>query len=362
MMRKKVLSFLTYFIYLIILLEISLRIPYIYKRIFDIYYEKPTHLIHFFNKNKGIFLYWRLEKNFPYKLIYPPTSFFQTKENIVEAKINSLGFRGNEFKKDKKINTIRIAFIGDSFTFGWGLPDGQTYPEKVCTELQKHLPSIDFECLNFGMFGYNIFNSYNVLKDFVIDYSPDLIVFGLTINDAEKNLFSLKANMKIEREPRIPDLFEGAPRIIYFDGDIFEYLYTYRLISFLYYIHKIKEATIIYYHNLYSPVNEEWLEININALEKIKEETSKRKIPLLCLFFPVLYKLKSDYPFQKIHNFYHNIFRKNEIPYIDFYPIFKDYDESKLWVHPKDKHPNSLATDIIAKEVSTFIINNLIEK
>lgn len=59
---------------------------------------------------------------------------------------------------------------------------------------------------------------------------------------------------------------------------------------------------------------------------------------------------------------YHNIFRKNEIPYIDFYPIFKKYDESKLWVHPKDKHPNSLATDIIAKEISNFIINNLIEK
>lgn len=300
-MQKNLKTFLLYILYLIIILEIFLRLPFFYNKIFQNFSQKPTKFIWEIPKvpEDGIVLYWKFNNVSSFELIYPKYNLLSSKDETIKAKINKIGFRGSVFDIGKKPKTLRIVFLGDSFTFGWGLPDGETYPEKVCVELKKQLPSKDFECLNFGMFGYNIFNTYNVFKDLVIKYNPDLVIFGLTINDVEKNLFYISENMKIERQQRVVDLFEGAPTTITFEDKILAHSYIYRLIAYLYYVHKLKEVTINYYHSLYGPVNERWLYINTDALIKIKKETDSLQIPLLCLYFPVLYKLKSGYPLKK---------------------------------------------------------------
>ncbi|MBL7197998.1 MAG: hypothetical protein ISS47_07850, partial [Candidatus Omnitrophica bacterium] len=53
--------------------------------------------------------------------------------------INSLGFRGKEFKKEKGNGVFRIIALGDSCTFGVGVK-GTTYPEIL--EEQLNTPDI----------------------------------------------------------------------------------------------------------------------------------------------------------------------------------------------------------------------------
>ena len=49
---------------------------------------------------------------------------FGSKDTIV--KINSKGFRDREYHEEKSENTLRIAGLGDSFTFGGGVAGGIT--------------------------------------------------------------------------------------------------------------------------------------------------------------------------------------------------------------------------------------------
>ena len=62
---------------------------------------------------------------------------------------NSLGFRGPVFRKTAPESGRRIACLGDSFTFGWGVADEDTYPVK----LQERLAGD--QVMNFGNPGNN---------------------------------------------------------------------------------------------------------------------------------------------------------------------------------------------------------------
>src|SRR6185295_7928209 len=56
-----------------------------------------------------------------------------TPEFRMRLSTNSLGFRGPE---PKAISSGPILFLGDSFTMGYGVRDGEEYPARVATELR----------------------------------------------------------------------------------------------------------------------------------------------------------------------------------------------------------------------------------
>ncbi len=72
-------------------------------------------------------LYWRLR----------PNQDCYTKVDHQPVHINSHGTRGPEFAAEKPANTIRILCLGDSRTFGWGLPDEKTYSRQLERMLQE---------------------------------------------------------------------------------------------------------------------------------------------------------------------------------------------------------------------------------
>lgn len=63
-------------------------------------------------------------------LIWAPDSTVEhaTTEFHYFTHVNNLGFRGPDFSRRPKSGTERIAIIGDSFTYGWGLDQDQTWP------------------------------------------------------------------------------------------------------------------------------------------------------------------------------------------------------------------------------------------
>ena len=76
--------------------------------------------------------------------------------------------------KDKK----RVAFIGDSFIWGYGVGTGDTV-----TYYMEQLS--DYEVLNFGVSGYGTGQYYLLLKNEVINFDPDIIIVGASFNDFE---------------------------------------------------------------------------------------------------------------------------------------------------------------------------------
>ncbi len=94
---------------------------------------------------------------------------------------NSLGFRGPELDSKKPT----IAVIGDSMTWGYGVPDGSTNPD----QLRKAFP--DYNVLNTGVNGYNVEQEVQMYTHKFADLHPALAVIEFYWNDMERPPFSL---------------------------------------------------------------------------------------------------------------------------------------------------------------------------
>jgi hypothetical protein len=87
--------------------------------------------------------------------------------------INRNGARGADFPDDLG-ETLRIVTLGDSFTFGQGVDDGQAFP----AVLERTLRSIGIELrvLNFGVPGHSLANSVALLRRKGLRFAPDVVL------------------------------------------------------------------------------------------------------------------------------------------------------------------------------------------
>jgi hypothetical protein len=95
---------------------------------------------------------------------------------------NSRGFRGPEWNVAKAPDTLRIAVIGDSHAFGYGLAYDDTMGMVMARELAR-ATNRRVETLLFAAPGYNARQELAVLERYVLPYAPDLVVIVPTEND-----------------------------------------------------------------------------------------------------------------------------------------------------------------------------------
>jgi len=84
----------------------------------------------------------------------------------------------------KTPNSFRVAFLGDSFTFGWGVKEQEAFPQVVRRILQSVAPQgTNVEVLNFGVPGYSTFQEVASFEDVGLDFRPDVVVAYFIEND-----------------------------------------------------------------------------------------------------------------------------------------------------------------------------------
>ncbi len=111
----------------------------------------------------------------------------------VGMNINSSGFRGKENISHEKVQgEFRAAFIGDSFTFGWGVEDEEAYPFLFGKALKKLNPAGKVTIINAAVYGYDIVQYTEVFKR-VLKYSPDVIFLGFCLEN-DLNITPLKGS------------------------------------------------------------------------------------------------------------------------------------------------------------------------
>ena len=99
--------------------------------------------------------------------------------------LNSHGFRGQEIIKEKPDNTYRIFTVGGSTTHGLPLvTDNETWSYYLQKKFDEKDFGFDIEVINAGMAAATSKTEVQLVKDKLIDFSPDLIVVFDGINDA----------------------------------------------------------------------------------------------------------------------------------------------------------------------------------
>lgn len=124
---------------------------------------------------------YRYDNNLKLKLLIPNLDLEGSETNI---KINSLGFRGDEFGFNKKSNNVRIAFLGGSTSFCAEVTNNDsTWPELVGSFLRREFPFLSFQIINGSVPGYGIEDSFINFKYRILPLKPDLVVLYHATND-----------------------------------------------------------------------------------------------------------------------------------------------------------------------------------
>ncbi len=287
-----------------------------------------------------------------------PRGYFGPHNEVVHV-TNSWGFRGGEFSLTKPAGELRIAFLGDSFTFGEGVRFEDTYPEvlKRLMQEQGRPAGGTVECYNFGVGGYNTEQELFLLKNVVLRTHPDIIVLGYALNDAEPALFYLaQATGELRRRPREDVVPEGIPEAS--PPDTFVYrLRSAQLAWQVIHRQRLASRTREYYQSLYREDNSRW-QATRESLRGIVETCRANDLPLVVVCFPVLYRLESGYPFMRIHELLRAAIASvgySRVRFVDLLPALRGKRDSGLWVHPTDQHPNETVHRIAAASIADAV-------
>ncbi|MBW3600927.1 MAG: SGNH/GDSL hydrolase family protein [Planctomycetes bacterium] len=120
-----------------------------------------------------------------------------TAEGRAAIAINGAGFRDRPRTKTPPPGTLRVAVLGDSYIEAFQVPLQQTF----CAQLERELEGLDFtphdiEVLSFGVSGFGAGQELLLLRHYVWDYQPDVVILafypGNDLADSSAELASYK--------------------------------------------------------------------------------------------------------------------------------------------------------------------------
>ncbi|MFA6142681.1 MAG: SGNH/GDSL hydrolase family protein [Candidatus Omnitrophota bacterium] len=291
-------------------------------------------------------------------------------------RINEYGMRNKPVKIEPARDIFRIAFLGDSFTWGIGVSDEERF-----TDVIGKLPMV--ESLNFGVSGYSPVQYY-LLLDQVIKFKPNLVVLIFCLsNDFVDNvhykrygyykpylILNRGGEIELRGYPIINVNKFGGKRV--FSDPLLKHSRVLRLINLL--IDKIrsiignagltgfKDVDIYDYPKLSENKKREVDQavlINKLILAKIKQKLDAAGIPLVVVAAPTKY----EYP-QNSHsgsgqintnalNVLEGIARELGIDFIDAVHCLNIHD---FWL--SDGHYNLQGHKKIAELVENYLYKN----
>ncbi|MBI4617747.1 MAG: SGNH/GDSL hydrolase family protein [Planctomycetes bacterium] len=133
---------------------------------------------------------------------------YETVVEEVSVHTNSEGFRDDEFAPEKPPGEFRILAVGDSFTFGNKVAQGETWPQQLerILLLETGRP---VQVINAGRWGLDTRDEMNELRKWAPKYSPDAVLLAYVHNDvtsetpvhpADRNLYEKSHLYRLLRE------------------------------------------------------------------------------------------------------------------------------------------------------------------
>ncbi len=137
----------------------------------------------------------------------------------MNLRTNRYGFRDFDYETPyKQADVYRIAFIGDSITFGLNVHSQCTFVRKFERYANESHSDSKIQSMNFGIDGYNTSQIFELLSSKVLLFKPDKVVYVMCLNDfdfedssGEKIRFFKKPNSFVLK--RLENLYRDSLNI-----------------------------------------------------------------------------------------------------------------------------------------------------
>lgn len=226
-----------------------------------------------------------------------------------DYRTNSDGLRGTkEYLEIKPVDTYRLVALGDSFTFGLGVNDDESYPYKLEQKMQgSHCSNLkDFEVLNLGTPGYDIVYALEKFKIRGQKYNPDLVVWLLKEDDLIE--YEEAVRTAVDKEERNEALLSKLPR---------------GLVS-------PKKSMEIYYKALDETMKtygeEELIKIQTGALSDFNKHYQGELLIVSLSFDDKYNQILKEFAGERNHSHYLHLTLDNDFRFADGHPNGKGYE------------------------------------
>ena len=249
--------------------------------------------------------------------------------------INDAGFRDDPHPVEKPAGTTRVAVIGDSVTYGFGVKQDQIF----AAEAERRLGP-DYELINVAMSGLNAPQVVHLLEAEGLRYDPDLVVMNFVLNDCD--FFTrYRAALDFTREkdgeigllgisidPRIKRAIK-ASALVYFLSQQAERLFGSEDMAHGDYVLSIWD----------DPANRALV---ADALDRFAALRAEHGFEPVILIWPVIAEFEG-YAYQEIHDWVAAQARARDLDVIDLLPAFaEEAPHDDYYLSPNDYfHPNA---------------------
>ncbi len=237
---------------------------------------------------------------------------------------NSYGMRDNE---PDPARPRKIVVLGDSFSFGFYLPQDEVFTQLLEQKLQQVDPTV--EVLNLSVSGYATKDEVAVLKYRGMQWRPEVIILGYVMNDPE-----------VEPIQQIPAYFRQA--------SWWQYSHVLRLVA-----QGVKRVKMLargggnYYRYLHNdPAS--WGSV-VDGFGQIKTMAAGSDARVIVVLFPDLWHDWDSYPYADIHAQVAALAQADGFTVLDLRDYFSAHPPAELRVSGTDGHPNALAQRLTAQ-------------
>ncbi len=249
---------------------------------------------------------------------------------------------------------IRLVAIGDSFTYGHGLKDGDPWPSQLEVILNKADNNRGrFEVLNLAVGGRDLPQISEIFHQWTPVLEPDAVIYGWCLNDVivSPQLDRIRSPSRSDQKQvrTVPGRYQG-------DGwddakGAGGWIAAYGL--FRQKLGEVQQQRSIQYfiNSPYGPDNASGWSESQRVLREMADACRTRKALLHVAIWPMLVELSDRYPFEPAHEALAEACRHADIPVVDLLDRMKSHPVEELILHPEDPHPNKLACRLAAEAI-----------
>jgi lysophospholipase L1-like esterase len=269
----------------------------------------------------------------PYELA--PDKWKRTHGTVIRT--NSHGLREREIPIEKPDSVVRIAVLGDSYTFGFGVRAHRAYPRELEGLLNQRSHGRRFQVLNFGVGGYSTQDEAIVLRDRALAWSPDLVILGYVLNDPEDE--PIQPLHSYYREPRW-----------------WQHSHLLRLVAQADWERRVRKyGDGDYIRSLYGDPAK-WKNV-VEAFASIRQSAAGRGIPVMVVLFPLgTVDDWSQYPYASLHLKVARAAAADGFDVVDLLPVFARRSPSELRLADSDAHPNDEGHRLAAEAIAARLL------
>lgn len=248
----------------------------------------------------------------------------------IAYKMNAFGFRDAEWTESSPPGWDRVLCVGDSFTFGEGVREDDTFVKL----LGRHYQPMQKQILNAGVQGRNFQMISRWIVEESLEYKPQEIWYFFNLNDLLPYAMTVDLFARgMTVEPSPSRLWEVSRHAL----ERFQLRRTFD-------------------SEMRDSFNGESFRPLARGLRSMARMLEREGVRLRLFILPLMVDFDA-YPYEELHGRVRSLCKRIDLTCYDLLPAFASLSAPEMVVHETDQHPNERAHRILADAAAAQVGN-----